>query len=284
MAWIESHQGLAAHPKTKKLIRRLAIPGPVIVGHLHYLWWWALDYAQDGEITQYDPFDIADACEWKGDAKELYEALIHSGFIDKHQDRYFIHDWYDYAGKLIEIRKKDAERKRKSRGKSKDSDVNPEDVQRTSIGHPEDSEGRRKESVRDLDLNLDLNKDTTTTADVHTKVFGTLMMGGLMQDYVMTLKGKGYTDFFIQELMLETGESGNKPSLRLMQTIGERWMKEGIHSRSAAKELKDKSKTGGFPKGPKQYAAKVTKPKMSYEEMSDKFAGLRESEDENGIA
>jgi hypothetical protein len=101
-----------------------------------------------------------------------------------------------------------------------------------------------------------LSKDTTTTDEVHRKVFGTLSMNGLMSDYVMTLKRKGFTDQFIQELMLETGESGSKPSLRLMQTIGERWIQEGIYTRFEAKRRKDSSMTNGFPKGPKSAVAK----------------------------
>jgi hypothetical protein len=130
-----------------------------------------------------------------------------------------------------------------------------------------------------------LSKDTTTTADVHTKVFGTLMMNGLMQEYVMDLKNKGFTDFFIQELMLETGESGTKPSVRLMKTIGDRWVAEGIYTRLEAKQRKDASKNkrstnGSSTTGKTGQAAY----KKSYEEMSDKFARLRESEDENGIA
>lgn len=157
MAWIESHQGLSAHPKTRKLMRRIGLPGPHIVGHLHYLWWWALDFAQDGEITKYDAFDIADACQYTGDAEEFYDALIDSGFIDIKDDRYFLHDWYDYAGKLIELRKKDAERKRNSRGKNKESESFPEEIQRTSDGHPEESEGNLSESIRDLNLNPNLN-------------------------------------------------------------------------------------------------------------------------------
>jgi len=165
MAWIESHQGLPKHPKTKKLMRRLKVSAPVIIGHLHMLWWWAMDFAQDGEITHYDEFDIADACEWNEDAAEFYSALIEAGFVDCIGEQRFIHDWYDYAGKLIEIRKKDAERKRNSRGKTKESVRNPEDVRRTSQGHTEESGGQRKESIRDLDLNLDLNLNNTTTAD-----------------------------------------------------------------------------------------------------------------------
>jgi len=77
-----------------------------------------------------------------------------------------------------------------------------------------------------------------TVADVHTKVFGSLQMNGLMSDFVMKLKRKGYQDAFIRELMLETGESGNKPSLRLMETIADRWMKEGIYTRVESKKRK----------------------------------------------
>lgn len=94
-------------------------------------------------------------------------------------------------------------------------------------------------------------ESTTTTADVHTKVFGTLMMNGLMRDYIMKLKDAGYSDQFIQELMLETGESSSKPNLRLMQTIGDRWKKEGIYTRVEAKRRKEVVKTDGFPRGPK---------------------------------
>lgn len=150
MAWIESHQGLRSHPKTRKLVRRLNASPAIIVGHLHFIWWWALDFAQDGEITQFDPEDISDACDWDGEPEEFFNALVEVGFIDKVDDRYFLHDWYDYAGKLIEIRRKDAERKRKSRGQAKESEGSPTDIRRTS-------ERRRTESIRDLNPNLNHN-------------------------------------------------------------------------------------------------------------------------------
>ena len=103
---------------------------------------------------------------------------------------------------------------------------------------------------------------TTTTTDdtvmdIHTKVFKTFSMSGLMTDYVRDLKEKGFTDTFIKELMLETGEAGTSPSLRLMQTIGERWIKEGIYTRVEAKRRKDESKLKvsqpSKPIAPKEY-------------------------------
>ena len=53
MAWIESHQELANHPKTKRFKRALGISTPQAIGHLHLLWWWALDYAQDGSLAAF---------------------------------------------------------------------------------------------------------------------------------------------------------------------------------------------------------------------------------------
>lgn len=156
MAWIESHQELAKHPKTRKFRRLLDITLPAAIGHLHFLWWWALDFAQDGSLANYDEFDIADACYWEGDEKEFFNALVESGFIDRTDEGHVIHDWFEYGGKLIKWREKDAERKRKSRGKKTDSNDNPEDVQRTSSG-------QRKESTRNSYSNSKSNKDKTLT-------------------------------------------------------------------------------------------------------------------------
>ena len=39
MAWIESHQEIWRHPKTKKLARLLSVSVPTAVGHLHGIWY-----------------------------------------------------------------------------------------------------------------------------------------------------------------------------------------------------------------------------------------------------
>lgn len=109
---------------------------------------------------------------------------------------------------------------------------------------------KRSDSLSALKNLEDLKNTTTTTtredhsdltiADIHTKVFGTLMMNGLMSEYVMQLMEKGYSENFIKELMLETGQSGNKPSLIYMESIANRWIKEGIYSREDSKNKKQK--------------------------------------------
>lgn len=112
MAWIESHQSLRAHPKTRRLARRLGVSIPEAIGILHCLWWWSLDYAEDGNLDQFDADDIAAGCEWSGDSEYLVGSLIESGFLDAGPVR--VHDWGTYVGRLIEQREGNRQRARES--------------------------------------------------------------------------------------------------------------------------------------------------------------------------
>jgi hypothetical protein len=112
MAWLESHQELARHPKIRRFARVAGINIPTAIGHMHLLWWWAMDYAQNGDITRYTPCDIADAIFWEGEPEALFNALIDSGFLDSLDGSTVIHDWHEYAGKRLEQMAKDRERKR----------------------------------------------------------------------------------------------------------------------------------------------------------------------------
>lgn len=126
MAWIESHQELREHPKTKRLCRLLALPRPMVVGYLHFLWWWAYDYAAEGDLSVFSDEDIADAVDWEGEASAFVQALVQSGFIDENRR---LHDWEDFAQKWIDRRKADRERKRAQRRK-------PDAAQEASEGCP----------------------------------------------------------------------------------------------------------------------------------------------------
>jgi len=141
------------------------------IGLLHCLWWWALDYAPDGHLDRYDPLDIAIGAEWEGDPETLLEALISCGFVDRREDGLYLHDWMEYAGRLIERRRADAERKRAARGQQDNGGVSsgsvgnvqettigrPGDVQRTSDGHPSDvhMDGVRTNQPTDIPTNQD---------------------------------------------------------------------------------------------------------------------------------
>ena len=94
MSWIESHQELAQHPKTRRLARMLGVSVPTVIGHLHMLWWWALDYADDGNLDRYSIEDLADAVLWEGEASTLIDAMVLCQFVDRGGDgSMMVHNW-----------------------------------------------------------------------------------------------------------------------------------------------------------------------------------------------
>jgi len=134
MAWIESHQDLAQHPKTKRFARSADISIPTAIGHLHLLWWWCMTYADDGCLSKWEASDIADAVHWNDDPEKLLETLVASRFLDNVDGLLSIHDWDDYTGRLMDVRRKDKERKRKSREnlrKSAVTEPNPTEPDQT---------------------------------------------------------------------------------------------------------------------------------------------------------
>lgn len=131
MAWIESHQELANHPKVLRLARLLDESRPTVIGYLHLLWWWALAYADDGNLADYSDEEIADAIGWDDDAPTLIGGLMEAGWLEEDKT---LHDWWDYAGKLVERRQKDRERKRKAT-------ASPPPIRKTSTGTPPEGDG-----------------------------------------------------------------------------------------------------------------------------------------------
>lgn len=109
MAWIKVDQGLSRHRKIFALSNYLDIPEPYAEGLVINLWCWALDNAQDGDLAKFTPENIASVAIWRGDPEQFIEGLKESGFLDEPRT---LHDWMDYAGKLIDRREKDRQRKR----------------------------------------------------------------------------------------------------------------------------------------------------------------------------
>lgn len=156
MVWIESHQEIAQHPKTRRLARYLGVSIPDAIGRLHLLWWWAMNYAEDGDLSGFDPEELADATLWEGDGAALKDALIRSGFLDENGH---IHDWDDYAGKLIDRRKANADRMRAARASTTSIEGNARAThvrrtQRARVGLP-------YPTVPDHTLPLEANASST---------------------------------------------------------------------------------------------------------------------------
>jgi hypothetical protein len=110
--WIESHTSLRANKKLKPLCEDLRVTRATIIGHLHMLWWWAIDNREDGDLSSLYPRDIAGAADWPGDPLKFVNALKRHGWLTKDMH---IKDWMEYVGRLIsERRRKRAQRARHS--------------------------------------------------------------------------------------------------------------------------------------------------------------------------
>ena len=111
-----------------RLCSLLRISRPTAIGHLHLLWWWALDnVGPDGNLGDISDEEVAMAAQWDGDPHEFADALTRSGFVDVVEDgSRWLHDWWDYAGKILDRRARDRERMRQARGSPSSRDPSPE--------------------------------------------------------------------------------------------------------------------------------------------------------------
>lgn len=109
MAWIELHQSGPWHKKTVALAKDLGVRRNEAWGALTTLWLWALEHAQDGQLGHLTDREIAAGAGWHGNAARFVLAINTHGWLD---DDGYIHDWHDFAGRLIERRAADLERKK----------------------------------------------------------------------------------------------------------------------------------------------------------------------------
>lgn len=180
--WIESHQALGRHPKLLRLAGKLRVHKATAIGHLQYLWWWALDYAPTGNLSAFTPAEISAGAEWPGEPGPFHEALCECGWID-HDGQ--IHDWDDYGGKYFLIREKDRDRKRAERA----SERRPKDVQRTSNGRPDLDKRRGEEKTKKESASADSSGATARAAppdSAETEILLTFPTDGAVKSWNLT--------------------------------------------------------------------------------------------------
>lgn len=140
MAWIQVHQTLKDHRKLFDAADELEITPPHMMGLLVSFWLWALDNAPKGDLTGITPRMISRASQWDGDPKKLANTLIRAGWIDEKEDGTLeIHDWYEYAGKLIDQRQAEKERSARRRAAAALSSGYTKDDQTPTDGQPPDA-------------------------------------------------------------------------------------------------------------------------------------------------
>ena len=116
MAWIELHQSLVEHKKMDDLLRESGLSRDTALGRLCILWLWTLSNREDGLLTGVDARRLGQILDLQPrKAQSFLDALVRSGFLDQSAEGLRVHDWEDYTGRLLEIRRKNADRVRRNR-------------------------------------------------------------------------------------------------------------------------------------------------------------------------
>lgn len=245
MAWVKSHQEIRQHPKTRRLARLLGISVPQAVGHLHLLWWWAVDYAGDGDLSDYDGYDIADAAMWEADADAFVAALVTAGYIDRRDNgTLFLHDWSDYQGNFIEKREKAAERKRKSRAShtnvTRDMSVTGEghdvldkelELDKTREEHNNNNSYTR---AREGDSESEIRLPDPKVASLYESYFGQLANAYLLEDLQQYITEDGMALEVIEQAFRRARELNE--GFRYAKGILRAWRQKGIRTLAGAAE------------------------------------------------
>lgn len=88
--------------KFKKLARRLGLRVYEAVGVLEMLWIVTQREAPRGDVGKLDNEELAIELDWPGDADELVEALVATGWLDVcPQHRLVVHGWAEHAPRYV---------------------------------------------------------------------------------------------------------------------------------------------------------------------------------------
>lgn len=134
MAWLKIDQTLRDNRKICNAAEDLKIEPAHMAGMMVLFWLWAIDNAPSGSLAELTDGTIARGAMYGGDPKTFIEVLVKRGLLNENEEGLQIHDWEEYAGNLLDKRRKDARRKAVERAskKAEMSAGRPQDVQRTS--------------------------------------------------------------------------------------------------------------------------------------------------------
>lgn len=99
--YIKSFGCMGTDPRLKRLATCLEVSKPEAVGLLHFLWWFAINFAEKGRLNSFNAAEIAEACCWAKDPGRFLKGLKSAGWLNA---RHELSDWDSIAGNLLRAR------------------------------------------------------------------------------------------------------------------------------------------------------------------------------------
>jgi len=199
------------------------MPIAQVIGHLHLLWWWALDNAPNGSLTGLDDGVISMATGYEHRLNSMrtrfVQELRNSGWLDGVSGDYSIHGWDEYAGVYIEKKAADAQRKRDERLAK--SSGHPKDVHRTSEGRRSDGAGTVPNRTLPNQTNI-INNNIITAWKETT---GKTPLPAILQTLISF--AEDYTEQVLIEAMKQASTTTNGNfNIKYLRSVLENWGKE----------------------------------------------------------
>jgi hypothetical protein len=98
MKFIKVAETIFNHPKTIRLAEAMGWEIDETVGKLYRFWLWVTNYAEDGNLSKYEPVQLGYAVGLKSaEGKKFVETLIAVRLLDT-SPYLRVHDWWDHIG------------------------------------------------------------------------------------------------------------------------------------------------------------------------------------------
>ena len=153
--------------KTRLASGRLGITPIALAGHMFGIWAYAMENAPDGKL-ELPPEHLAMAAYFDPSrAEEFVDTLVNTGFLEKRENGYVIHDWNEYSGRLflkVEAKrekdrlrlasKRKAEKEKKMSQKSRQIEEieETEEIEKIEEGEENSTESNNLENIGILSL------------------------------------------------------------------------------------------------------------------------------------
>lgn len=234
MAWIQVHQQLKDHRKLLTAADELEIEPPHMLGLLTSFWLWALDNAPSGSLEGISNRNIARAAQWNKEPDTFVEAMKSAGFLDITEDGALeIHDWYEYAGKLIDQREAEKQRSRRRR-------ANAAAARRTTAGQSErQPQDKPENNQQETAGRVDQTTPDQTTPEKESETLNSVLSAGPTPfQQIVDMYHEICTSYPVLR----------KISANRKKAIAARWKEYG-HDLATFRELFEKAEASPFLKG-----------------------------------
>lgn len=115
MTWGKLEASFATNHKFRRLANELRIRRAEARGLCSRLWAWAYESAPDGDLTQLEEDEIEEAADWEGERGAFVRAASAARvqLLDRKDEGYVIHGFYERAALRKEAQRKAEQRERK---------------------------------------------------------------------------------------------------------------------------------------------------------------------------